>query len=156
MRALTLAALALALAASATAASAADPNPGSPAAARERQMKAVVHAWSNRLNARDDDGAARLFKLPAIVAQNFVARFRTRAELAEWHSLLPCSGKITSIVIRGRYALAVFRLGDRRGAPCASRGAHAAARFEIVGGKIVSWVQIPVPDDQQPYSGTVA
>ena len=40
------------------------------------QMKAIVRAWSNRLNAGDDDGVAHLFRLPAVVIQNDVYRFQ--------------------------------------------------------------------------------
>ena len=53
--------------------------------------------------------------------QNNVYRFQTYAQLAEYHSLLPCSGHITSIVVKGRFATAVFRLGDRKGSPCDSK-----------------------------------
>jgi hypothetical protein len=132
---------------------AAGPPPAGSAAAREQAMKAIVRAWSDRLNARDDAGVAALFKLPAVVIQNDVFRFRKRSTLAEWHALLPCSGRILSIVVVGRVATAAFRLGDRRGAPCPSRGVVVAARFEIVRGKIVRWEQIPVPEAQQPYGG---
>ena len=137
--------VALALCVPALAASTAKPAPTSPA-----QMKAIVHAWSDRLNSGDNDGVAQLFRLPAIVIQNYAFRFRTYAQLAEWHSLLPCSGHVASIVVKGRFATAVFRLGNRMGAPCDAPGALVAARFEIVGGKIASWQQIPVPEQQQP------
>ena len=120
------------------------------------RMRAVVRAWSDRLNAGDDDGVAHLFRLPAVVVQNDVFRFRTFAQLAEFHRLLPCSGRITSLVVKGDFATAVFRLGDRRGSPCDSRGAVVAARFEIVGGKIVRWVQIAVPESQKPFASTTA
>jgi hypothetical protein len=127
--------------------------PTDAAAAREQAMTAIVRAWSDRLNARDDAGVAALFKLPAVVIQNDVFRFRKRSTLAEWHALLPCSGRILSIVVDGRFATAAFRLADRRGAPCPSRGVVVAARFEIVRGRIVRWEQIPVPEAQQPYGG---
>jgi hypothetical protein len=130
--------------------------PAGSTAAREQAMTAIVRAWSHRLNARDDDGVAALFRLPAVVIQNDVFRFHRRSTLAEWHALLPCSGRILSIVVSGRVATAAFRLGDRRGAPCPSRGVVVAARFEIVGGKIARWEQIPVPDAQQPYGGAAS
>jgi hypothetical protein len=136
--------LALALCAPALPATA-TPKPTSPA-----QMKAIVHAWSDRLNSGDNIGLAHLFRLPAFVIQNDAYRFTTYAQLAEYHSLLPCAGHITSIVVKGRFATAVFRLGNRMGAPCDAPGALVAARFEIVGGKIASWQQIPVPEKQQP------
>jgi len=111
-------------------------------------MKAIVHAWSDKLNAGDNQGVAHLFKLPAIVVQNYAFRFHTYAQIAEWHSYLPCAGHVTSIRVKGRFATAVFRLADRKGSPCDSPGALVAARFEIVGGKIASWQQVPVPESQ--------
>jgi hypothetical protein len=42
----------------------------------------------------------------------------------------------------------VFRLGDRGKTSCDAPGTLAAARFEIVGGKIVRWEQVPVPAKQ--------
>ena len=59
---------------------------------------------------------------------------------------LPCAGHITSVQVKGCYATAVFRLADRKGSKCDSPGAVVAARFEIVGGKIASWQQVPVPE----------
>jgi hypothetical protein len=125
-------------------------------AARARRMEAVVHAWSDRLNAGDNAGASRLFALPSIVAQGqYAFRFHTRAQLAQWHSGLPCSGEIVSIAIHGDFATAVFRLGDRGKTKCDAPGTLAAARFQIVNGKIVLWQQVPVPA-KQAAPGTVA
>jgi hypothetical protein len=109
-------------------------------------MRAVVRAWSRLLNKGDNDGAARLFSLPAIVIQPPLAyRLQTYAQVALWHEGLPCSGKLVSISIRGRYATAVFRLGHRVTSRCDAPNTLAAARFEIVRGKIRSWQQVPVP-----------
>ena len=118
--------------------------------AQQLRMKELVRLWSERLNAGDNAGVARLFRLPATIVQTTTYGFHTRAQLARFHSLLPCSGHITSIVVKGRYATAVFQLGDRPGSRCDSRGVLVAARFEIVGGKIASWEQIPVPRGQDP------
>jgi hypothetical protein len=126
-----------------------------PATAGERQMAAVVHEWSTRLNANDNDGIARLFALPAIFVQGTNEyRLTTAHQISLWHSLLPCSGTIVSITYAGRFATAVFRLGNRGKRKCDAPGALAAARFEIVRGKIVSWVQVPVP--AKTSSGPVA
>jgi hypothetical protein len=126
---------------------AAPPAAGASSPTRSQQMKAIVHAWSVRLNAGDNAGVARLFAVPSTIIQGSLAyRFKTRAQLALWHSGLPCSGRIVSIEIEGQVATAVFRLGDRRTSKCDAPGMLAAARFRIVGGKILLWVQIPVPD----------
>ena len=134
--------VALALGASAAPAA----SPPQSAAAREQQMRAVVHAWSVRLNAGDNAGVARLFSVPALVIQGpYAYRLRTRKQVALWYSGLPCSGRVVSVTIRGRFATAVFRLGDRGKTSCDAPGTLAAARFEIVNGKIVRWEQVPVP-----------
>jgi hypothetical protein len=117
--------------------------------ARERRMKTVVRAWSARLNAGDNEGVARLFSVPALMIQgSYAYRLHTRAQIAQWHSGLPCSGRIVSIAIKGRFATAVFRLGDRGASACDAPGELVAARFEIVDGKIVVWQQVPVPAKQ--------
>jgi hypothetical protein len=116
------------------------------AKAQSKRMKAVVREWSARLNANDNSGIARLFKVPATLIQGvYVYRLVTRDQIAKWNSLLPCSGRIISIALQGNFATAVFRLGNRGSTPCDAPGSLAAARFEIVAGKIVSWEQVPVP-----------
>lgn len=110
-------------------------------------MEAVVRAWSSRLDAGDNAGIARLFSLPATLIQSPLEyRLVTRGQIAKWHASLPCSGTIVSISYRGDTATAVFRLGQRGSAhSCTSPGALAAARFEIVDGRIAVWEQVPVP-----------
>jgi hypothetical protein len=121
-------------------------SPGGAAATAPETMRRVVRAWSRLLNADDNQGVARLFAVPAVIVQGpFVYRLRTYEQVARWHAGLPCSGTVVSITIRGRYATAVFRLGNRRRSRCDAPGTLAAARFEIVRGKIVSWVQVAVP-----------
>jgi len=125
---------------------------------RAQQMREVVRAWSARLNANDNAGLARLFALPALVIQApYAFKLRTRAEVAHWYAGLPCSGRVVSISISGRFATAVFRLGNRGDSPCDAPGTLAAARFEIVGGKIRSWMQVAVPAKQsQPPNAAAA
>lgn len=114
-------------------------------------MQAVVRSWSARLNRGDNAGVARLFALPATLVQGTSAyRLVSRRQVALWHASLLCSGRVESITIRGRYATAVFRLADRGSRACDAPGLLVAARFEIVGGKIVSWKQVEVPAEQEP------
>ena len=66
----------------------------------------------------------------------------TPAQVARFHAQLLCSVKIVSIKVRGRYATAVFRLGDRETSKCDSPGGSlTAVRFTIVRGKITVWQQ---------------
>ena len=110
-------------------------------------MRTVVRAWSAHLNSGDNVGVARLFHLPATMIQgSFIFTLRTAKEVARWHADLPCSGHIVSIKVAGRFATAVFRLGNRKTSKCDAPGTLAAARFFIVRGKIVSWEQVPPPN----------
>lgn len=121
-----------------------------------REMEAIVLAWSARLNAGDNAGVARLFALPATMIQGpYLYRLKTRAQVAAWHAGLPCSGRVVSVTFRGRYATAVFRLGNRKSSICDAPGTLAAARLEIVGTKIVSWEQVAVPAEP-PLAVTAA
>jgi len=117
-------------------------------------MKHVVHEWSAYLNAGDNAGEARLFTVPATMIQGpYIYRLVSRAQIAAWHSGLPCSGRIVSIAVHGLQADAVFRLGNRLSTKCdAAPGTLVAARFTFAGGKIAIWQQIPPP----PPSASVA
>ena len=110
------------------------------------RMKAVVRAWTANLNAGNNAAEARLFSLPALIslmAGPYGCRCPTRAQVAQFHARLPCSGKIVSIKVRGRYATAVFRLGDRETSKCDEpAGALTAMRFTIVRGKITVLKQV--------------
>jgi hypothetical protein len=129
---------------------------GAPTAV-QRHMAVIVHQWSDRLNARDFDGIARLFALPAILIQGpYEYRLPTRHDVALWHAGLPCGGTILRITYAGRFATAVFRLANRGKTKCDAPGALAAARFEIVHGKIVSWEQVAVPAKKTTPIGPVA
>jgi len=109
-------------------------------------LKTIVRAWSKYLNSGDNAAEARLFSLPAVMIQGPTEfRLRTRAQVAAWHALLPCSGRIVSITVQGRYATAVFRLGNRKTSKCDAPGTLAAAQFTIVRGKIAIWEQVPPP-----------
>lgn len=110
------------------------------------QAKRVVRAWSARLNAYDNVGVARLFAHPATFAQGgTVLRLKTSADIALWHRLLPCAGRIVSIDVKGDLATAVFLLANGKNRHCDAPGVRAAAVFQIRNGKIRAWAQIPVP-----------
>jgi hypothetical protein len=112
----------------------------------QRKMAAVVNEWSALLNTGDNAGLARLYAVPALIFQSpYEYRLTSRAQIARWYALLPCSGQVVSITFHGRYATAVFRLGNRGRTKCDGPGTLAAARFEIVNGKIRSWAQVAVP-----------
>ena len=122
------------------------PAAGAAATDSPAETKRIVRMWSARLNAFDNAGIAKLFSRPAVFLQGGVAlRLRTAADIALWHRLLPCAGRIVSISVKGELATAVFVLADGRKRHCDAPGAKAAAVFRVHNGKIVSWAQIPVP-----------
>ena len=115
------------------------------------RMKAVVGAWAANLNAGNNAAEARLFSLPALISLMegpYGCLCLTRAEVVQFHAQLLCSGKIVSIKVRGRYATAVLRLGDRETSKCASApgpdttGWLTGVRFTIVRGKITVLKQV--------------
>ena len=106
--------------------------------------ESVVRAWSEALNAGDNDAAASLFAPNAEVVQgSVVTTLRTHADAVAWNTDLPCSGKIVSLSAHGPVVRATFVLGDRKSSPCDGPGKRAAAVFRIRGGKIVLWHQVP-------------
>jgi len=126
---------------------AAKPPPAAkPHPSHAEQLKTIVRAWSKYLNNGNNAAEARLFSLPAIMIQGPTGyRLRTPQQVAEWHAALPCSGRILSIKVQGRYATAVFRLGNRKTSRCDAPGTLAAARFTILRGRIKIWEQVPPP-----------
>jgi hypothetical protein len=122
------------------------PAAGASASDSPAETKRIVRAWSARLNAFDNEGIAKLFARPAIFLQGGAAyRLRTTADIALWHRLLPCAGRIVSITVKGELATAVFVLANGKKRHCDAPGAKAAAVFRVHNGKIVSWAQVPVP-----------
>ena len=104
--------------------------------------ESVVRAWSQALNADDNESAADLFARGAEVVQgDTVTTLRTHGDAVAWNSRLPCSGRIVSITTKGQNAKATFELGDRQHSRCDGPGRRATAIFRVVKGKIVLWHQ---------------
>ena len=109
-------------------------------------MAAVILRWSERLNANDNAGIARLYSVPALIVQGAYATGSSTG--TRWRSgIRACRARGRS---SGSSSTAGLRLpcsgsGDRGKTKCDAPGSLAAARFEIVKGKIRSWVQVEVP-----------
>ena len=107
-----------------------------------------MRAWSEALNAGDDDAAAELFAENATVVQgDFSARLATHEDAVAFNSSLPCSGRIVELAVEGNEVSATFVLGDRPGSACDGPGQQATAIFVVEDGKIVVWQQVPTPAD---------
>ena len=101
-----------------------------------------MRAWSQELNAGDNDAAGNLFAPGATVVQaGTTLRLETHADAVRWNAALPCSGKLVSITTKGDTARATFVLGDRQKSKCDGPGEHATAVFRVHKGKIVLWHQ---------------
>ena len=114
---------------------------GHKAASPER----VARAWSDAINAGDDEKAADLFAPGAVIVQGTQITLSTHADALQWNAGLPCAGHVVSVDVEGEQATVVFVLGRRPGHLCDGPGQRAAAVFGVHDGKIVLWHQIPVP-----------
>jgi hypothetical protein len=111
---------------------------------RSVSPESVVRAWSEAVNAGDNERAADLFAAGARVVQGgrlFV--LRTHSQALRFNASLPCSGKIVSMSTDRETTTATFLLGDRPASLCDAPGAEAVAAFTIRDGKIVLWHQLP-------------
>lgn len=108
--------------------------------------ESVVRAWSDALNAGDNERAADLFATGAQVVQGTDVFFlQTHADAVNFNSALPCSGRIVSVTARDDTATATFILGNRKTSHCDSPGSKAVAAVRVLHGKIVLWHQLPSP-----------
>ncbi len=111
----------------------------------------VVRAWSDALNADDNERAADLFAADAQVVQGeLVRRLHTHGDAVAFNRGLPCSGEIVDLDVRENEVQATFVLGDRRFSLCDGPGERAAAIFRIRDGKIVLWHQVVAPLPGEP------
>jgi limonene-1,2-epoxide hydrolase len=105
--------------------------------------ESVVRAWSQALNAGDNEAAAELFAPGAQIVQGGrTVRLETLEDAVAWNASLPCSGEIVEVESDGDSVTATFLLDDRTTSPCDAPGAEATATFEIEDGKIVLWHQL--------------
>jgi limonene-1,2-epoxide hydrolase len=110
----------------------------------------VARAWSAALNRSDDHAAGALFAPGARVVQSGVRTLPGNKAAADWNAQLPCGGKILSVQQQGpQEVLVVFRLKERPGHVCDGPGQTAAAVFDVVGGRITLWHQVPPPTPGQ-------
>jgi len=107
---------------------------------------AVVRAWTAALNRGDNETAANLFAKNAVVIQNGLRLVLFTHHLAVlWMEGVPCSGRLVHVKVTQDIADAIFVLGARKGIKCDAPGIKARAAFVVRKGKIVRWVQLPVP-----------
>ncbi len=112
--------------------------------------ESVVRAWSQSINADDDEAAARLFAPGARVVQpNGSFRLDDEREAVAFNASLPCSGRITRLRQKGDTVRATFLLGHRRRTRCDGPGESVRALFRVRDGKIVLWHQLENGDEDR-------
>lgn len=132
---------------------AADPAPRPDAAATPG---AVVRAWSRAMRRGDIDAAARLFAVPAVIANGTSpVNLDTRAAVRRFNESLPCGSRVVATEQHQGLTIATFTLTERPGAQCDGTGNTAKAAFEIRGGKIVGWIRVGDGDDPPASGGRV-
>jgi hypothetical protein len=155
MRLFVAAVVALALVLAGCGGSAKSHHASPPPPSQADRIKAVVRTWTANLDAENNAAEVRLFSLPVLINTGpdlFAAGVGqcwclTPADILQFHAQIPCSVEIVSIKVRGRYAMAVLRLGDRLLSKCSSApgpdttGWLTGVRFTIVRGKITGMEQ---------------
>jgi hypothetical protein len=114
----------------------------------------VIRRWSDTLRRGDVPGAARLFAVPATVANGTPPeRLRNVGEVRAFNESLPCGARLLRTRRARGYTIATFRLTDRRGGDCGDgAGATASTAFKVRDGRIVEWLR--VPDGTRPLPGS--
>jgi hypothetical protein len=122
----------------------------------EHRDAAIIRRWSNTLRAGDVEGAARLFAVPATVANGGAPqRLTTRAAIRGFNESLPCGARLLRSRHKGGYTIATFRLTERRGADCGTGvGAIAATAFIVHRGRILEWLRLPAGRSAPPDTST--
>jgi hypothetical protein len=125
-------------------------------APREHRDVAVIRRWSDTLRAGDVKGAARLFAVPATVANGGAPqRLTTRGAIRVFNSSLPCGARLLRTRHKSGYTVATFRLTARRGGDCGSGvGAIAATAFVVHRGRIREWLRVPTRRESRPPPDT--
>ena len=134
---------------------AADPAPA-PRSDAAATPGAVVRAWSRAMRRGDIDAAARLFAVPAVIANGTSPiNLDTRAAVRRFNASLPCGSRVVATEQRQGLTIATFTLTERPGARCDGTGNTAKAAFEIRGGKIVGWIRVADGDVPPAPGGRV-
>jgi hypothetical protein len=123
-----------------------------PSARVEPDAEAVVRRWADTLRRGDVEGAARLFALPAVVANGTrPVTLDSRAQLRVFNRSLPCGAVLvgTSPAAHG-FLVATFRLTERPGHSSCGSGTGNTARtaVHVKDGLIAYWLRLdtePVP-----------
>jgi hypothetical protein len=118
----------------------------------EHRDAAVIRRWSNTLRAGDVAAAARLFAVPATVANGGAPqRLTTREAIRVFNQSLPCGARLLRTRHKDGYTVATFRLTERRGGDCGSGvGVVAATAFVVHRGRILEWLRLPDPGAAPP------
>ena len=107
------------------------------------EAEATVRAWAEALTTGDNEGAAALFTERPIIVQGALPSRPTRTGLVRWHERLECGGWIVAMRVEGDQVTATFELVDRANRRCPAPGFLSTVTFNMQGGFIHVWTQLP-------------
>jgi hypothetical protein len=118
----------------------------------EHRDAAIIRRWSNTLRSGDVEAAARLFAVPATVANGGAPqRLTTFGAIRVFNASLPCGARLLRTRHKDGYTVATFRLTRRRGADCGRGvGVLAATAFVVHRGRILEWLRLADPGAGPP------
>lgn len=106
----------------------------------------MIRRWADLLRHGHVAAAARLFALPALVANPSPAyQLDDRAAVRFFNRTLPCGARLVDSEQQGRYVVGTFVLSERpgRGSCGSGVGARARTAFLIRRHRIVQWLRAP-------------
>jgi hypothetical protein len=115
----------------------------------------VIRSWSAAIREADFPRAASLFAVGARVQNGGAPRTLDSPTLVlAWNATLPCGAVLTNLEgAQGGFAIADFRLTDRKGSSCGSgTGAPAKTAILVRDGRIVAWYRLPDEPTRPPES----
>ena len=102
----------------------------------------VIRGWGAALGRNDDAGAARYFKLPAVVSITEKQTLATVAEAKAFNAALPCGVKLIHIERADRFVIGTFELEPRPEHDCDTPGDVIRIGFVLHDRKIAEWRQV--------------
>jgi hypothetical protein len=110
----------------------------------EPTPEAVIRAWSDALNASEDERAAAFFADGARVIRGVRSfSLEDTDEALRFARSLPCGGEIVSLASSGDRIEATIELTPRPGRRCAVTGTRTGLIVRVDDGRIVLWHEVP-------------
>jgi hypothetical protein len=110
----------------------------------EPTPEAVIRAWSDALNAGEDERAAAFFADGARIVQGLRSfRLEDTEEALRFARSLPCGSEIVALESSGDRLEATIELTPRPGRRCDGPGTRTGLIVRVHEGRIVLWHEVP-------------